>query len=104
MSPQTEDPEYPHDPEDLSHPPHLVLVLARALHVGEDQGHEVRDDPQQVYHIHPLLDKVPLLGRGYKSDPVLYGEPGDEDCLRYGEISVFICLIGFWISDLKRKE
>ena len=96
-------PEDPHDPEDLRHAPHLVLVLARALHVGKYEGHEIRNNSQQVYHIHPLLYEVPLLGRGDKSDPVLDGEPGNEDCLRNGEISVFIGLICLWISHLECK-
>ena len=54
--------EDPHDPEHLGHPPHLVLVLPRALHVGQRQRHEVWDDTKQIYHIHTLLDEVPLLG------------------------------------------
>ena len=59
-------PEYPHDPEDLCYPPHLVLVLvgapaptphARGGQQAQDQRGEVGEDPQQVDDVHTALDE-----------------------------------------------
>ena len=100
---QPEYPQDPHDAEDLGHPPHLVLVLARALHVGQGEGHEVGHDAEQVDHVHALLDEVPLLGRGNEADPVLYREPGDEDGLGYCKITMLICFVCLRIRNLKHE-
>ena len=64
---QLEYPQYPHDTEDLCNPPHLRLSEALALaggagpgglgHQREDEGHEVRQDPKQVYYVHHPLYK-----------------------------------------------
>ena len=98
---EAEDPEDPHDPEDLGHPPHLVLVLPGALHVAQGQGDEVGHDPEQVDHVHPLLEELPLVGRGDAPDQVLDGEPGDEDGLGDGKVSVLVGLIRLRIRHLK---
>lgn len=99
-------PEYskdPHDPEHLGHPPHLILILSRALHVGQSQGYKVGDNAQQVNHIHSLLDKVPFLGRGNEPHPILYREPGDKYGLCYRKVPMFIGLICLRVSDLGKK-
>ena len=62
-------PQNPHDPEYLSNPPHLVLVLiaasssalpaSRAPRVEEHQAErgEVGEDAQQVDDVHAALDE-----------------------------------------------
>ena len=101
---KSEDPEDPHDPEDLGHPPHLVLVLSGALHVAQRQGDEVGNNPQEVNHVHPLPEKLPLLRGSDASHQVLNSEPGDEDCLCDGKVTMFVCLICFRIRDLEYSK
>ena len=59
-------PQNPHDPEYLSNPPHLVLVLvgapaaaphARGGQQAQDQRGEVGEDAQQVDDVHTALDE-----------------------------------------------
>ena len=63
-------PEYPHDSEYLSNPPHLILILVTppthhlvfptntgAGQQTEDERGEVWEDSQQVYDVHTTLDK-----------------------------------------------
>ena len=64
---QLEYPQYPHYTEYLRNTPHLRLSEALALaggagagglgHQREDEGHEVRQDPKQVYYVHHPLYK-----------------------------------------------
>ena len=104
MTTESEDPEDPHDPEDLGHPPHLVLVLSGALHVAERQGYEVGNNPEEVDHVHPLPEKLTLLGGRDAAHQVLDREPGDEDCLGDGKVTMFVRLIGLRIRDLKYSQ
>ena len=68
---QLEYPEDPHDPEDLSDPPHLRLtecLVVSLISLGgggdqrEEERHEVREDPQQVYHVHHSLHEPEQRG------------------------------------------
>ena len=62
---QLEYPQYPHDAEYLRYPPHLRLseslrvvpgaALGGGRDQGEEKGHEVGQDPQQVYDVHGSL-------------------------------------------------
>ena len=65
MPGQLEYPQYPHDAEYLRYPPHLGLseslrvvpgaALGGGRDQGEEKGHEVGQDPQQVYDVHGSL-------------------------------------------------
>ena len=68
-------PENPHDTEDLSYPSHLTLILRLGPpdlsllppsvgDEGEDEGHKVRQDAQQVHYVHRSLHK-PAQGSIY---------------------------------------
>ena len=83
-------PQNPHDPEYLSNPPHLVLVLvaaasspllvrpaSRVQQLQAERG-EVREDAQQVYDVHAALDEPDLVRSCYEPDDVLEGEPADK--------------------------
>ena len=98
---EAEDTEDAHDAEYLRDSAHLVLILPRALHVGQAQGDEVGDDAEQIDHVHPLLDEVPLLWRGYEPDDVLDGEPGDEDGLGDREVGMLRGLVCLLVSYLE---
>ena len=78
MSGQLEDPDDPHDPEELSNPPHLHQVPAHVLpHQGDADvvaerknlkiryelvSSDLRQDGEEVYYVHRVLNKFNLGG------------------------------------------
>ena len=95
-------PQYPHDPEDLRYPPHLVLVLVAAPFLSqraprveqlEAERGEVGQDAEEVDDVHAALDEPDLLRGGNEPDDVLEGEPADEHGLGYLEEVLLLCKI-----------
>ena len=83
-------PQNPHDPEYLSNPPHLVLVLVAASssalpprrppRVEQHQAErgEVGEDAQQVDDVHAALDEPDLVRSCDEPDDVLEREPANK--------------------------
>jgi len=90
MARQFQNPQDPHDAEHLHHPPHVLelLLVVVALVVGQEQRHVVREDGQQVDHVHGSFEELPLVGRGREAQKVLEGEPRDAHRLHVGQIRV----------------
>jgi len=102
---QLQNPEDPHDPEDLDHAAH-VLELVGGVLVGlqEEQRHEVRHDGEEVDDVEATLEELPLVrGRG-EAEGVLEGEPGDADRLHHGEVRVVLDARGGVVVDLQLGE
>ncbi len=67
MPRQLEDPEYPHDAEELGDSPHLGQ-LADVGRVDEGDGGEVGQDGKEVDDVHQRLDELDLARAGNQAD------------------------------------
>lgn len=90
MPGQLQDPQYPHDPEDLHHAPHVLELQHALVGLGEEDGDVVRQDGQQVDDVQRALEELPLVGRGEEAQEVLHGEPGDAHGLHVGQLGVVV--------------
>ena len=72
----------------MNYPPDLLELVRVLVGVYQEDGDEVRQYGQDVYHVHPTLEELPLFGAGGEPQDVLEGEPGDADGLHHGELRV----------------
>ena len=106
MTSKFEDPDNPHDPEELSDPPHLHQVLAVLPHQGD--ADVVGEHRQEVNDVHRILDKLPFVWTSRKyfyqsekylrnlrdeSNQELECEPGHVDSLSQHEQRKLLTLL-----------
>ena len=89
---QLQDPQYPHDPEDLDHAPHVLELQHALVGLGQEDGDVVGQDGQQVDDVQRALEELPLVGGGEEAQQVLHGEPGDAHGLHVGQLGVVVGL------------
>ena len=67
--------QYPHQPQYLSHSPDNLIVLKTFQYEGYVEGQQY----QQVYQVHRLFEKLPLVRRAEKATEVFQGKEGEGE-------------------------